>query len=76
MNRGHGETLQSFLLRKAFVEASPSKTVKLKQKMIMYSWVLSNMIFLKCRYGEDVEKFLKTYLSKHKKKIFENLSKK
>ena len=73
-SRGMDEPLQSFLLRKAFVEASPAKsTMKTKQLIIMYSWVLSNMIFLKCRYGVDAEEFIKTYLTQNKKKILENL---
>ena len=61
------EILIYYNLRKIFIELSKPKNNKELKLYEMYSNILINMIFLKCRYQEKTEKHIKKFIKKHKK---------
>lgn len=56
-------------LRKLFIELSNPKNKKEFNLINMYSNIFINIIFLKCRYQNKTEEFIKFFLSKYKNKI-------
>ena len=56
-------------IRKVFIDISNPKNKKDFDLITMYSHILINMLFLKCRYENKTEKKIKEFLEKHKKNI-------
>lgn len=61
------EVLVYYNLRKIFIELSKPKNNKELKYYEMYSNVLINMVFLKCRYQGKTEKIIKKFMKKYKK---------
>jgi hypothetical protein len=61
-------------IRKVFIECLTPKNNKEFSLYEMYSNIFINILFLKCRYQEKTEKFIKNFLSKHKKTIMKNIN--
>jgi len=59
-----------FNIRKNFIESLKPKNEKEMKLLNMYSNILLNMLFLKCRYGIKTEKKMITYFKKLKKTLF------
>lgn len=62
-----------FNIRKVFIECLVPKNNKELSLYEMYSNIFINILFLKCRYQEKTEKFIKKFLIKYKKKIEKNI---
>lgn len=62
-----------FNIRKIFIECLVPKNNKELSLYEMYSNIFINILFLKCRYQEKTEKFIKNFLIKYKKKIEKNI---
>jgi hypothetical protein len=58
-----------FYLRKLFIDFNTPKTKKNFELLDMYSHVLINIIFLKCRYSTKTEKKIKDFIKKHKTEL-------
>jgi hypothetical protein len=58
-----------FNTRKSFIELMKPKNNKQLKLYEMYSHVLVNMIFLKCKYSEGTESVIKKFLKNHKSKF-------
>ena len=56
-------------VRKLFIELLKPKNLKETKLYEAYSHIFINIIFLKCRYEEKSEIFIKKFLDKYKKKI-------
>ena len=54
-------------IRKLFIELLKPKNNKEYKLYEAYSNIFINILFLKCRYNEKTEKFIKKFLSKYKK---------
>jgi len=61
------EVLAYYNLRKIFIELSKPKNNKELKLYEMYSNILINMIFLKCKYQEKTENNIKKFMKKYKK---------
>ena len=61
------EVLIYYNLRKIFIELLKPKNNKQLKLYEMYSNILINMIFLKCKYQEKTEKIIKKFVKKYKK---------
>ena len=61
------EVLIYYNLRKEFIKLSEPKNNKELKLYEMYSNILINMIFLKCRYQEKTEKNIKKFMKNYKK---------
>lgn len=59
-----------FNIRKNFIESLKPKSNKNFLLLNMYSNILINILFLKCRYSIKTETKLKFYLKKLKKTLF------
>jgi hypothetical protein len=59
-----------FNIRKNFIESLKPKNEKELKLLNMYSNILLNILFLKCKYGMKTEKKIMTYLKKLKKTLF------
>ena len=55
-----------FYLRKLFIDTNAPKNIKNFELLNMYSHILINIIFLKCRYSTKTEKKIKEFIKKHK----------
>ncbi len=58
-----------FYLRKLFIDTNSPKTIKNFKLLDMYSHILINIIFLKCRYSPKTEKKIKNFIKKHKTEL-------
>ncbi len=58
-----------YSLRKLFIEYNNPKNEKELKIYENYSHILTNMLFLKCRYSTKSEKIIKNFLKKHKNKL-------
>jgi hypothetical protein len=58
-----------FNIRKLFIELLNPKNNKEYKLYESYSHMFINIVFLKCRYEEKSEKFIKIFLDKYKKNI-------
>jgi hypothetical protein len=65
--RYNNEVSLKYNLRKFFIETKNPKNNKELQLYIMYSNILINMIFLKCRYNNKTEKIVKKFIKDYKK---------
>lgn len=63
-----------FNIRKIFVELSKPMNKKEFDLINMYSNILINILFLKCRYEKKTEKFIKEIIHKNKNLFFRNIS--
>lgn len=63
-----------FDIRKIFIELSKPINKKEFDLINMYSNILINILFLKCRYEEKTEKFIKEVIHKNKNLFFRNIS--
>jgi hypothetical protein len=59
-----------FNIRKNFIESLKPKNEKELKLLNMYSNILLNMLFLKCKYSIKTEKNMKKYLKKLKNTLF------
>jgi len=59
-----------FNIRKNFIESLKPKNEKELKMLNMYSNILLNMLFLKCKYKIKTEKKIMSYLKKLKKTLF------
>jgi len=66
------EIIKYYNLRKVFIELSNPKNNKELKLYEMYSNILINMIFLKCKYQEKTENNIKKFMKKYKK-ILDNI---
>ena len=62
-----------YILRKEFIILSNPKTNKEFKLYEMYSHILINIIFLKCRYEKKTEKHIKDFMAIHKNNIISNI---
>jgi len=62
------ETDLYFNIRKIFIDLLKPKNNKEFKLYEAYSHMFINIIFLKCRYSEKSENFIKNFLDKYKKK--------
>lgn len=53
-------------IRKVFIDKSNPKNIKEFRLITMYSHILINILFLKCRYENKTEKKIKEFLDKYK----------
>ena len=67
--KNYNENDISYNIRKSFVKILEPKNEKEFNLYNMYSNIFVNMIYLKCRYSENTEKFIKNFLKKYKKKF-------
>ena len=58
-----------YYLRKLFIDTNAPKTIKNFELLNMYSHILINIIFLKCRYSAKTEKKIKDFIKKHKTEL-------
>jgi len=65
--KNNNENDISYNVRKSFLEILKPKDQKEFNLYNMYSNIFVNMIYLKCRYSEKTEKFIKNFLKKNKK---------
>jgi hypothetical protein len=63
-----------FDIRKIFIELSKPINKKEFELINMYSNILINILFLKCRYEKKTEKFIKEIIHKNKDLFFRNIS--
>ena len=59
-----------FSIRKNFIESLKPKNEKELKLLNMYSNILLNMLFLKCKYEIKTEKKIMSFLKKLKKTLF------
>jgi hypothetical protein len=59
-----------FSIRKNFIESLKPKNIKELKLLNMYSNILLNMLFLKCKYEIKTEKKIMSFLKKLKKTLF------
>jgi len=59
-----------FNIRKNFIESLKPKNEKELKLLNMYSNILLNMLFLKCKYEIKTEKKIMSFLKKLKKTLF------
>ena len=59
-----------FNIRKNFIESLKPKNEKELKLLNMYSNILLNMLFLKCKYQINTQKKMMNYLKKLKKTLF------
>lgn len=59
-----------FSIRKNFIESLKPKNEKELKLLNMYSNILLNMLFLKCKYEIKTKKKIMSYLKKLKKTLF------
>ena len=60
-------------IRKRFIDFYKPKNEKEFKLYEMYSNILINMVFLKCKYSPKTEKKIKDYINKEKNNIIKNL---
>ncbi len=65
-NKKHNEPEIFFKLRDKFINELKPKNEKELELLSMYSKILVNMVYLKCRYSDKTEKNLLKYLKKIK----------
>jgi hypothetical protein len=65
--KNNNENDISYNVRKSFLEILKPKNQKEFNLYNMYSNIFVNMIYLKCKYSEKTEKFIKNFLKKNKK---------
>lgn len=63
-----------FDIRRIFIELSKPINKKEFDLINMYSNILINILFLKCRYDHKTEKFIKKIIHKNKNLFFRNIS--
>jgi hypothetical protein len=56
-------------MRKLFLDSHKPKNEKEFKLYEMYSDILINMIYLKCRYEKKTEKMILTYIKKNRKNL-------
>jgi hypothetical protein len=66
LKKHNHEISLKYNLRKFFIETQYPKNKKELELYIMYSNILINMIFLKCRYQDKTEKIVKKFLQDYK----------
>jgi hypothetical protein len=69
LDKNNTENNISYSIRKSFIEILKPKNEKEFNLYNMYSNIFVNMIYLKCRYSHDTEKFIKNFLKKYKKDL-------
>jgi len=70
MEKKDNEIELYFNIRKNFIESLKPKNEKELKLLNMYSNILLNMLFLKCKYVIKTEKKMMSYLKKLKKTLF------
>jgi len=70
MEKKDNEIELYFNIRKNFIESLKPKNEKEFKLLNMYSNILLNMLFLKCKYAIKTEKKMMSYLKKLKKTLF------
>jgi len=58
-----------FYLRKLFIDFFNPKTSKQFDILNMYSHILINILYLKCRYQKKTEKKIMDFIKKHKTEL-------
>jgi len=69
LEKNDSEILKYYNIRKIFIEINNPKTEKKFKLYEMYSNILINMIYLKCRYLPKTEKVIVDFIKKHKDKL-------
>ena len=72
--RNNNEIDKYYNIRKIFINFYKKKDKKDLKLIEMYSHILINMLFLKCRYKLSTEKIIKNFLSKNKKEIIQYIN--
>lgn len=72
--RNNNEIDKYYNIRKIFINFHKKKNKKDLKLIEMYSHILINMLFLKCRYKLSTEKIIKNFLSKNKKEIIQYIN--
>jgi hypothetical protein len=67
LDKKENEVSYVYDIRKVFIETLKPKNEKEFKLFEMYSNILINMIFLKCRYKTKTEKKIKDYIKNYKK---------
>jgi len=61
-----------FHIRQFFIEKMKPNSKKKFELMKMYSNILINILFLKCRYYEKTEKPVKSFINKYKNELIKS----
>lgn len=69
LKKNKNEILLYYNIRKLFIEVTNPNTEKKFKLYEMYSNILINIIFLKCRYEKKTETKLVNFIKKYKDKI-------
>jgi hypothetical protein len=69
IKRDENEIQLHYNIRKLFIELLKPKNSKEEKLYESYSHMFINILFLKCRYSNKSEKFIHTFLHKHKKNM-------
>jgi hypothetical protein len=69
IKKGKDEINLYYNLRKEFIILSNPKSDKEFKLYEMYSHILIDIIFLKCRYEKKTEKMILTYIKKNRKNL-------
>ena len=73
IKKGENEINLYYNLRKEFIILSNPKSDKEFKLYEMYSHILIDIVFLKCRYQKKTEQYIKDFMAKHKNKIILNI---
>jgi hypothetical protein len=67
IKKENNEVILYYELRKLFIEKMKSTKISLKEfeLLVMYSHILINIIFLKCRYEENTEKIIRKFINSY-----------
>lgn len=74
IKKGKDEINLYYNLRKEFIILSHPKSDKEFKLYEMYSHILIDIIFLKCRYEKKTEKHIKDFMAKYKNQIMLNIN--
>jgi hypothetical protein len=73
IKKGIDEINLYYNIRKEFIILSNPKSDKEFKLYEMYSHILIDIVFLKCRYEKKTEKYIKDFMAMHKNKIISNI---
>ena len=70
LNKKYDEIELYYNIKKTFIENLNPKNEKELNLLNMYSNILINMLFLKCKYNKNTNKKMMSYFKKLKKTLF------
>ena len=69
IKRNEDEPEERYKVRKMFISLMESNNKKNSDIILMYSNIFVNIVYLRCKYSKEIEKYIDDFIKKNKKPL-------